>query len=100
MKRLVLALLLVGCADDVKEKKPAPLPGPTVCYKLGMCKVRLNGTTPVKDVNSSSYWPTFNVFCVYGYDAKGKMNGVVERFLTRDAVSAWSQFHPEAKGCE
>ena len=87
MKKLLLgALLLIGC---VKEQ-PAP---PTACYKLEMCQVALNGTT-------GHGWPVFNVFCVYGYDAQGKKNGEVQRFLSQDAISAWAQFHPEAKGCE
>jgi len=81
-KLMFLSLLLVGCTLTPQK--------PTACYKLEMCKVKLRGMDD----------PTFNVYCVCGYDAAGNKNGEVQRFLTNDAISAWSQFHPEAKGCE
>ena len=86
---MFLALLLVGCTLTPQK--------PTACYKLEMCKVKLHGDTLDQAFHPD---PTFNVYCVCGYDAAGNKNGEVQRFLTNDAISAWSQFHPEAKGCE
>jgi hypothetical protein len=73
-------MLLAGCAQEKQA--------PTACYKLEMCKGFMTNAGEV------------NIFCVFGYDAAGNKNGVVEKFLTQDAIAAWAQFHPEAKGCD
>lgn len=86
MKKLMLsALLFAGCIGGNSQTIDET---PTTCYKLEMCEGHF------------SHVGRINIFCVYGYDANGNKNGEVQRFIGRDAIAAWSEFHPEAKACE
>jgi len=86
MKKLLLLLLLVGCDKPPNTK-------PTVCYQLDMCEVTIHGY-------ADGHSPDFIVYCIYGYDADGKMTGDIKRFFARDALNAWSILHSEAKPCD
>lgn len=92
MKKLLLGLLLLtGC--DIKP--PHSQSHPTVCYDLEMCNIRVNATA----VNENEIWPDIIIYCIYGHDANGNKNGDVKRFYSRDALTAWSLLHQDAKPC-